>query len=123
MSFKINPSKPMQVVSCLPIVVICLTLLDGLLNATTPRTSTRRRPTTTTTSRTSSTTQKTTSTVPSHIGQPGRFYRAVYKEEMTMIGKAYKKGQSPSEHKKEAGDFAPKDTGGLYVFDVSSFFN
>ena len=90
----------MKFISCLSIVVTCLTLLVSLTNGMAPSIY-------------------GSGTVPSHLGTIGLFYRAVYKADIQSIGKTYVKGKSPPNHKTDAGDFSPDGTGGFYVFDVS----
>ncbi|KAL0947459.1 hypothetical protein HGRIS_013566 [Hohenbuehelia grisea] len=53
----------------------------------------------------------------SYLGAPRRFYRAVYKDEITAVGTRYVKDKSPADHKTNSGDFSPAPTGGLYVFN------
>jgi hypothetical protein len=101
MLFYLVPSKTMKLISCLSIVVTCLTLLGGLTNVvvTNPQGS---------------------GTVPSHLGNSGTFYRGIYKTTIQALEKDYVNGKSPTGHSTAEGDFAPEGTGGFYVFDVSS---
>ncbi|KAL0947429.1 hypothetical protein HGRIS_013541 [Hohenbuehelia grisea] len=55
--------------------------------------------------------------LPSYLSRPGRFYRAVYKQEMSFVGSRYKVGSSPASHSTISGDFSPAPAGGLYVFN------
>jgi hypothetical protein len=90
----------MNFISCLFIVVTCLTLLVGLTNAVAPSVH-------------------GSGTVSSHLRQSDLFYRGVYKADIQRIGKTYVKEKSPSSHSKNSGDFSPHGVGGFYVFDVS----
>jgi hypothetical protein len=58
--------------------------------------------------------------VAAQLGVKNTFYRAVYLQELDHINEIYKKGQSPTKHGPDQGDYAPKGVGALYVFNVSS---
>ncbi|KAL0947447.1 hypothetical protein HGRIS_013554 [Hohenbuehelia grisea] len=79
---------------------ICLALLAGFANAAVISHLLPRAP-----------------ALPSYLSRPGRFYRAIYKDEIAAVGSRYKVGSSPANHKGNSGDFSPSPVGGLYVFN------